>query len=103
MPGSGAKQLKRTKDALSTKEPPLYRVILLNDNYTSMQFVVDILERVFHKGTSDAEAIMLSIHETGSGVAGTFPRGIAETKVSNVTQLARADGFPLKSIIEPVE
>jgi ATP-dependent Clp protease adaptor protein ClpS len=103
MPQARTQKNDRTKDALSTKEPPLYHVILLNDDFTAMDFVVDILQRVFHKQPFDAEAIMLSVHETGFGVAGKFPRAIAETKVSTVAQLARAHGFPLKSVIEPVD
>jgi ATP-dependent Clp protease adaptor protein ClpS len=103
MPNSRTKPIERTKSGLSPKEPSLYHVILLNDHYTTMEFVIDILERVFHKGALDAQAIMLSIHEAGSGIAGTYPRGIAETKVSAVAQLATAEGFPLRSVLGPVE
>jgi ATP-dependent Clp protease adaptor protein ClpS len=101
MPKSGTKELERTKSITSVKEPPMYRVILLNDHYTSMEFVVAILEGVFHKSTAEAHQIMLSVHKAGSGTAGTYTREIAETKVATVTHLARKEGFPLQCVMEP--
>lgn len=83
------------------KEPPLYKVILLNDDYTTMDFVVHILETIFGKGPLEATAIMLSVHKNGSGIAGVYPYDIAETKSYEVNEAAKAEGFPLKCRIEP--
>ncbi len=85
---------------LETKKPSLYRVVLLNDDYTPMDFVVLILESVFHKSTVEATQIMLNVHKKGSGLAGVYPREIAETKVDTVEGLARKNKFPLKCIME---
>ncbi len=102
MPKSGTKELERTKSVTSVKEPPMYRVILLNDHYTSMEFVVLVLEGVFNKSTAEAHHIMLSVHKAGSGIAGVYTREIAETKVATVTHLARKEGFPLQCVMEPI-
>ena len=83
-----------------TKKPSLYRVVLLNDDYTPMDFVVHILESVFHKSTVEATQIMLNVHRKGSGLAGVYTREIAETKVHTVQELARKSKFPLKCIME---
>lgn len=90
-----------TRKEEKTKEPPMYKVILLNDDYTTMEFVVLVLQSVFNKSGSDAQAIMLSVHQKGSGVAGIYTKEIAETKVSIVHQLARQNEFPLKCEMEP--
>ena len=82
------------------KQPKLYRVIMLNDDYTSMEFVVFVLQEVFLKSTTEAESLMMSIHLNGSGVAGVFTREIAETKIAQVTELAKLNEFPLKCIME---
>lgn len=82
-------------------EPPLYKVILLNDDYTTMEFVVDILMSVFQKTIDEATTIMLAVHRQGSGVAGVYPYEIAETKVDTVHTLARDNGFPLRCTMEP--
>ncbi len=81
-------------------EPPLYKVILLNDDYTTMDFVVGILEDIFHKTPSEATRIMLLVHNTGSGVCGRYPKEIAETKIEQVHSRARSAGFPLRAIME---
>ncbi len=83
------------------KRPQLYKVILLNDDYTTMDFVVHILESVFGKDPVEATAIMLQVHKTGSGVAGIYPYEIAETKVEEVHSAARDNEFPLQCRIEP--
>ena len=83
-----------------TKEPSLYKVILLNDDYTTMDFVVRILETVFSKPPAEATRIMLSVHKKGSGLCGVYTREIAETKVVAVHDLAGQSGFPLKCIME---
>lgn len=82
------------------EEPPLYKVILLNDDYTTMDFVVGILEEIFHKTPSEATQIMLLIHNTGSGVCGIYPKEIAETKIEQVHSKARNAGFPLRAVME---
>jgi ATP-dependent Clp protease adaptor protein ClpS len=80
--------------------PPRYKVILYNDDYTPMEFVVGILERVFGKGPSEATAIMLAIHNGGLGVAGVYVLEVAETKVAVVHQTAQARGYPLRAGVE---
>ena len=82
-------------------EPPMYKVILLNDNYTTMDFVVHILETVFRKSLSEAVTIMYQVHEEGSGVCGTYTSEIAETKVNIVHEQAEKAGYPLKAIMQP--
>lgn len=84
-----------------TQEPPMYRVILHNDDYTTRDFVVEVLVYLFHKHLDEAVALMWKVHRHGSGVAGIFPRDIAATKVSTVTSLAREHGFPLRTTMEP--
>jgi len=85
---------------LSLAEPQRYKVILLNDDYTSMDFVIDILMSVFHKSSQEAEAIMLDIHKKDRGICGIYTYEIAETKISQVSRLAREQGFPLKATME---
>jgi len=91
-----------TDEETSVKEPPLYKVILHNDDYTSMEFVVLLLEKVFHKSTAEATRIMLNIHQQGLGVAGVYHKEIAETKVAIVYDLAQKNEYPLKCSIEKV-
>ena len=87
-----------TRDEVT--EPPLYRVILINDDYTTMEFVVEVLMVVFKKPVTAATRIMLDVHKRGSGLCGMYPREIAETKVDTVHALAREKGFPLKCVME---
>lgn len=82
------------------EEPPLYRVLLHNDDYTTMQFVVEVLMVVFNKSVEEATRIMLNVHERGVGICGIYPFEIAETKVDTVDTLARENGFPLKCSME---
>jgi ATP-dependent Clp protease adaptor protein ClpS len=86
--------------AARTAPPSLYRVLMHNDDYTTMEFVVEVLEGIFHKSATDAHHIMLNIHNEGTGVCGTFPHEIAETKVARVHRLARQAGFPLRCSLE---
>ena len=81
-------------------EPPLYKVLLHNDDYTTMEFVILILERVFQKTTAEATRIMLNVHTQGIGVAGVYPREIAEMKVAAVLDLARKNEYPLLCTME---
>ena len=82
------------------KRPPRFHVFLLNDDYTTMDFVVSVLELVFHKSTVEATQIMLHVHKKGKGLAGTYTREIAETKVQSVHTLAREHEFPLRCAME---
>lgn len=83
-------------------EPPRYQVLLFNDDYTSMDFVVEILKQVFNKSDEDAMAIMYAVHNSGIGICGIYTVEIAETKVDMVHSLARAKGYPLRSALEEV-
>lgn len=83
------------------KRPPLYKVVLLNDDYTPMEFVVEILERFFRMNREKATQIMLAVHTQGKGVCGIYPRDIAETKAEQVNQHARDSGHPLLCEVEP--
>ena len=90
------------KERPETKEqdPTLYSVVLLNDDYTPMQFVVDVLEGVFQKSPAEAYRIMMQVHLNGRGVAGVYPWEVAETKAGTVTALASEAGHPLRTAIE---
>jgi ATP-dependent Clp protease adaptor protein ClpS len=95
-PGSGT--LEDTRPA--TKRPTLYKVVLHNDDYTTMAFVVQVLETVFLKPPAEAYRIMMQVHVQGQGVCGAYPLEIAETKVLTVHELAREHGFPLRASLE---
>jgi len=82
------------------KKPPLYQVILLNDDYTPMEFVVDVLERIFNLNRTVATRVMLEVHTRGKGVCGVFTYEIAETKVAQVTSYARQQQHPLLCTME---
>ncbi len=82
------------------KVPPMYKVFLHNDDYTTMEFVVEILINIFGNSLEKATRIMLNIHEKGIGLCGVYTREVAETKVNTVHNLAREQGFPLKSTME---
>ena len=96
---TGGEVLERTKQ--ETKRPELYKVLLLNDDYTTMDFVVEVLESVFNKSPVEAYRIMMAVHTQGKGLCGVYPYEIAETKVQTVIDLARDNGFPLKATMEP--
>jgi ATP-dependent Clp protease adaptor protein ClpS len=91
-----------TEEILEIKEPRLYKVLLHNDDYTTMEFVISILETVFHKSTPDATRIMLNVHNEGVGVAGIYTREISETKIAVVHELAKKNEFPLRCSMEMV-
>lgn len=86
-----------------TKKPPMYKVLLHNDDYTTREFVVWVLQTVFHKNEGDAIAIMSHVHNHGIGVAGVYTFEVAETKVTKTRHLAKAQQFPLQLSIEPTE
>ena len=83
------------------KEPEEFKVLLLNDHYTTMEFVVEVLMVIFHKSIVDANRIMLDVHRKGKGVVGVYPWDIAATRTEQVHAAARANEFPLRCIIEP--
>lgn len=87
-------------EELEVEEPKKYNVFLLNDDYSTMDFVIDVLVKVFRKSVSEAEAIMLSVHNNGKGLCGVYSFEIASTKVAQVKTLARQKGFPLKATME---
>ncbi|HIJ89248.1 MAG: ATP-dependent Clp protease adapter ClpS [Desulfobulbaceae bacterium] len=89
-----------TEKKQQTRRPSMYKVLLHNDDYTTMDFVVMVLETIFHKGVEEANRIMLNVHEHGVGVAGVYPRDVAETKVILVHDLARKHEYPLKCSLE---
>ena len=82
------------------KHPKKYKVLLLNDDYTSMEFVIDILITIFHKSYAQAEAVMLEVHQKDKGICGVYTHEIAETKVMQVHKKARDSGFPLRAEME---
>lgn len=92
----------RTADQSRTRPavPPLFQVLMHNDHYTTMEFVVRVLETIFHKAPTEANRIMLNVHMGGVGLCGIYPFEIAETKVLQVHGLARKEGFPLKCSLE---
>ena len=86
----------------ATQEPPRYQVVLLNDDYTPMDFVIELLQRFFRMNQEDATQVMLHVHTRGKGVCGTYTREIAETKVEQVNEYARENQHPLLSSMEKV-
>src|ERR1700681_703171 len=82
------------------KDPTLYKVVLLNDDYTTMEFVIHVLETVFAQSPAEAYRVMMQVHVNGRGIAGVYPWEVAETKVATVTSMAREAGFPLRAALE---
>ena len=95
-----AEELIDSEISEETDEPPMFRVMLLNDDYTTMEFVVEVLRVVFLKPLEEATRIMLNVHRAGVGICGVYPFEIAETKVESVHTLAQEHGFPLKCVME---
>lgn len=87
-------------DELDLEEPKKYKVLLLNDDFSTMEFVMDILIKVFRKSESEAEAIMLNVHNNGKGLCGVYTKEIAFTKVAQVKTAARKANYPLKAIAQ---
>ena len=90
-----------TKNTEKYKEPEEFKVILLNDHYTTMEFVVDILMVIFHKNAEDANRIMLDVHRKGKGIVGVYSWDIAATKAEQVHAAAREYEYPLRCVVEP--
>ena len=99
--GPKTREVTRTRPRTVAKRPPMYKVLLHNDHYTTMDFVVEVLRDIFQKGMLDAVKIMLSVHKSGVGVAGVYAAEVAETKIDHVHKLAEKKGFPLKCSMEP--
>ena len=99
--GDGSVVLERRTQR--TKPPQMYQVVLLNDDYTPMEFVVVVIQEFFNKDRETATQIMLKIHLDGKGVCGVYSKDVAATKVDQVTEAARKNGHPLQCICEPIE
>lgn len=91
----------RTKTRTRTKRPPLYKVILLNDDFTPREFVVQVLKAVFRMGAERAQAVMLTAHQKGACVIAVYTRDVAETKAKEATELGKEKGYPLFFTTEP--
>ena len=91
-----------TDGKTEVREPPLFKVLLHNDDYTSMEFVVLVLEKIFNKSIPEATRIMLNVHHQGIGVAGVYHKEVAETKVAIVHDLAQKNEYPLRCSIEKI-
>src|SRR6201987_1467181 len=96
--GIGTERKTRTKSKHA--KPPLFKVILLNDDYPPMEFVVEVLKAVFHKPHAEATRIMLHVHQNGMGVAGVYPFEVEGAKTNTVEELARQAEYPLKCVME---
>ena len=94
----GGELLEKTRTV--TDRPKLYRVILHNDDYTTMEFVVEVLESVFNKQPAEAFRIMMQVHTQDRGICGVYPYEVAETKLATVHDLAQTNGFPLRGSME---
>lgn len=104
--GGNERETERREDVAvrerpAQRTPRLYRVLLHNDDYTAMEFVVDVLVRFFGKTATEASRVMLEVHHAGVGVAGVYTRDVAETRVAQVTAEARREGYPLLLTTEP--
>jgi ATP-dependent Clp protease adaptor protein ClpS len=100
---SGGNSVVLERRTQKVKPPQMYQVVLLNDDYTPMEFVVIVIQEFFNKDRETATQIMLKIHLDGKGVCGVFSKDVAATKVDQVTEAARKNGHPLQCISEPVE
>ena len=95
---TGGELAERTRQ--KAKTPELFRVILHNDDYTTMQFVIEVLEDIFNKSPAEAFRIMMQVHQAGHGLCGTYSYEVAETKVAMVHDRAKEAGFPLRASVE---
>ncbi|WP_104722254.1 ATP-dependent Clp protease adaptor ClpS [Helicobacter mesocricetorum] len=96
-------QLENNTEVLEKiQEPTRYKVILLNDDYTTQEFVMEVLQVIFHKNLEESLNLMLQIHHNGKGVCGVYPYDIAETKVMQVRKKAKESEFPLRAILEKI-
>ena len=104
MPDPGERTDSAVKERVEIKkqDPTLYKVVLLNDDYTTMEFVVHVLETLFQKSPAEAYRIMMQVHVNGRGIAGVYPWEVAETKADKVAALASDAGHPLRATVEEV-
>lgn len=102
-PGKQDETQIMTEDQAVVSRPHMYKLILLNDDYTPMEFVIWLLEMVFHKSSFDAERLMWQIHTEGSGVAGVYPHDVARTKLLQVKEYSKRDGHPLECLMEETD
>lgn len=91
----------RSREKLETDHPTMWKVVLLNDHYTTVDFVMWVLMEVFGKNAVDAYRIMLDVHHRGRGLAGTYTKDIAESKADRTMKLAREQGMPFRAVVEP--
>jgi ATP-dependent Clp protease adaptor protein ClpS len=91
---------ERVTPKTKQQEPTLFKVVLLNDDYTTMDFVIHVLEEIFQKSPAEAYRVMMHVHVNGRGIAGVYPWEIAETKAGTVTSMARSAGYPLRAALE---
>jgi len=88
------------KEEQKTREPDMFRVVLLNDDYTTMDFVVWVIQKIFHKAAAEATSIMMDVHKKGRGIVGVYSYDIARTKTVQVKQLAKEHEYPLECVVE---
>lgn len=100
MPKEQIESIEQTLEKI--QEPIRYRVVLLNDDYTTQDFVMEVLQVVFHKGFEESLNLMLQIHHNGKGVCGVYPYDIAEIKAAQVRKMAKEKQFPLRAILEQI-
>ncbi|MDG1285933.1 MAG: ATP-dependent Clp protease adapter ClpS [Rickettsiales bacterium] len=99
-PGEGDTDVLEAKPKQKLQRPSFYKVVLLNDDFTPMDFVVKVLESIYHKSTEEAASIMMQVHQKGAGLCGVFTRDVAETKVDQTLYLARQNDHPLQCVME---
>ena len=97
-PDTGGEVAERTR--AETRQPSMWKVVLLNDDYTPMEFVVYLLETVYDKSPSEAYRVMMMVHTQGQGLCGVYPFEVAETRVARTEELAQGAGYPLKAVME---
>jgi len=97
-PGTGGEVVERTR--VESRQPPMWKVVLLNDDYTPMEFVVYLLESIFEKSPAEAYRVMMLVHTEGRGLCGVYPFEIAETRANRTEELARSAGYPLRAVVE---
>jgi len=99
-PDEGDTDVLEAKPKQKLQRPSFYKVVLLNDDFTPMDFVVKVLENIYHKSTEEAASIMMQVHQKGAGLCGVFTRDVAETKVDQTLYLARQNDHPLQCVME---
>ncbi|GAB4570407.1 MAG: ATP-dependent Clp protease adapter ClpS [Haliangiales bacterium] len=102
-PGNKNERGLALKERVRTKKPSMYKVLLHNDDYTTKEFVVWVLQSVFQKSESEAVQVMMHVHSNGVGIAGVYTHEVAETKVAKTMNLAQAHEYPLQCTLEPTE